>query len=101
MNNSDQVKVKGEILSINGVETATVISDIFDHIPAQANIQTFKAQHFNTYFAALIPYALGLPNSFEIVVKRKSGAVQLHKAERIATELYDASLNSCLKDLFL
>ncbi|MBK6826708.1 MAG: peptidase S41 [Chitinophagaceae bacterium] len=101
MNNSDQVKVKDEILSINGVETATVISDIFDHIPAQANIQTFKAQHFNTYFAALIPYALGLPNSFEIVVKGKSGALQLHKAERIATELYDASLNSCLKDLCL
>lgn len=101
MNNSDQVKVKDEILSVNGVETATLISDIFDHIPAQANIQTFKAQHFNTYFAALIPYALGLPNSFEIVVKGKLGAVQLHKAERIATELYDASLNSCLKDLCL
>jgi tetratricopeptide (TPR) repeat protein len=101
MNNSDNIKVKDEILSINGVETGKLISDIYDHIAAQANIQTYKRQYFNTYFAALIPYALGLPNTFEIVVKENSGSIKLHKAQKMATELYDPSINSCLKDLCL
>ena len=101
MNNSDKVKVKDEILSINGIETANLISDIYEHMAAQANIQTYKTQHFNTNFAALIPYALGLPKTFEIVVKENSGSIKLHKAKKMATELYDSSVNSCLKDLCL
>ncbi len=101
MNNADKVKVKDEILSINGVETANLIADIYEHMPAQANIQTYKAQHFNTSFAALIPYALGLPETFEIVVKDNSGSIKLHKAQKMARELYDSSINSCLNDLCL
>ncbi len=101
MNNSDKVKVKDEILSINGVETAKIISDIYEHIAAQANIQTYKTQRFNTYFAALIPYALGLPKTFEIVVKENNGSIKLHKAKEMAIELYDPSINSCSNDLCL
>jgi hypothetical protein len=101
MNNADKVKVKDEILSINGVETAKFTSDISDHIVAQAHIQTHKTQHFNTYFAALIPYALGLPTTFEILVKGNNEAIKLRKAQKMATELYDPSVNSCLKDLCL
>ncbi len=101
MNNADKVNVKDEILSINGVETANLISDIFEHIVAQANIQTYKTQHFNTNFAALIPYALGLPNTFEIVVKGNNGSIKLNKAKKMATELYDPSINSCSNDLCL
>ncbi len=101
MNNSDKVKVKDEILSINGIETAKLISDIYEHIAAQANIETYKTHHFNFYFAALIPYALGLPDTFEIVTKENHGSVKLHKAQKMATELYDPAVNSCLKDLCL
>ncbi len=101
LNNADKVKVKDEILSINGIETAKLISDIYEHIVAQANIQTYKTHHFNTYFAALIPYALGLPNSFEIVVKGNNGSIKLQKAQEVARELYDPAINSCLKDLCL
>ncbi len=101
MNNSDKVKVKDEILSINGIETATLMSDIDNHIVAQANIQTYKTQKFNTYFAAFLPYALGLPDDFEIVVKGKNGSIKLHKAKKLATELYDPSINSCSNDLCL
>ena len=101
MNNSDKVKTKDEILSINGIETANFMTDIYNHIASQANIQTSKTQHFNTYFAALIPYSLGLPKTFEIVVKETSGSIKLHKAQKLATELYDPSINSCSKDLCL
>lgn len=101
MNNADKVKVKDEILSINGIEIETLMSDIDDHIVAQANIQTYKTQKFNTYFAALLPYSLGLPDDFEIVVKGKNGSIKLHKAKKLATELYDPSIYSCSNDLCL
>ncbi len=101
MNNADKIKVKDEILSINGIETAKLMTDIYQHIPAQAHSQTYKGQHFNTYFAALIPYALGLPNTFDIVVKGNNSSLSLHKAQNMARELYDASVNSCLKNLCL
>ena len=101
MNNADKVKVKDEILSINGIETQKLLSIIYDHTVSQANIQTAKTQRFNTFFAAQIPYALGLPKTFEIVVKEKNGSIQLHKATKMATELYDASINSCSNDLCL
>jgi C-terminal processing protease CtpA/Prc len=101
MNNADKVRVKDEILSINGIETQKLLSIIYDHTVSQANIQTAKTQIFNTSFAAQIPYALGLPKTFEIVVKEKNGSIQLHKATQRATELYDASINSCSNDLCL
>ena len=101
MNNAGKVKVKDEILSINGIQTANLLADIYDHVPSQANIQTRKAQYFNTYFAALIPYALGLPKTFEITVKGHPGSIKLNKAKEMATELYDPSINNCLNDLCL
>ncbi|WP_276978677.1 S41 family peptidase [Flavobacterium filum] len=101
MNNSDKVKVKDEILSINGIETKKLISNIYDHISSQANIQTYKTQRFNTFFATLIPYALGLPKAFEIVVKENNGSIKLHKAKEMANELYDPTINSCSNDLCL
>jgi len=99
MNNSDKVKVKDEILSINGIVTENLITDIYNHIAAQANIQTYKTQHFNTYFAALIPYSLGLPRTYDIIVKGNNSSIKLNKAQELATELYDPSINSCSKDL--
>ena len=99
MNNSDKVKVKDEILSINGIVTDNLITDIYNHIAAQANIQTYKTQHFNTYFAALIPYSLGLPRTYDIIVKGNNSSIKLNKAQELATELYDPSINSCSKDL--
>src|SRR3989339_653031 len=101
MNNADKVKVKDEILSINGIETQKLLSIIFDHTVSQANIQTAKIQRFNTFFAAQIPYALGLPKTFEVVVKERNGSIQLHKATKMATELYNPSINSCNNDLCL
>lgn len=101
MNNADKVKVKDEILSINGIETQKLLSTIFDHTVSQANIQTAKIQLFNTFFAAQIPYALGLPKTFEVVVKKRNGSIQLHKATKMATQLYNPSINSCNNDLCL
>jgi C-terminal processing protease CtpA/Prc len=61
----------------------------------------YKAQYFNTHFAALIPYALGLPKTFEIIIKGRNESIKLNKAKEMATELYDPFINSCLNDLCL
>lgn len=99
MNNVDQVKVKDEILSINGVETAKLIVDIYDHIAAQANIQTYKRQKFNTHFAFMIPYALGFPETYVVRLKKGNESITLKRAENFASELDDLSLNTCLDNL--
>ncbi len=99
MNNAEKVKVKDEILSINGVETPKLISDIFPHISAQANSETYRRQKFNTYFALMIPYALGLPNTFDVKLKGNNKAIMLKQPENFATELYDPAVISCPDNL--
>lgn len=99
MNNVDQIKVKDEILSINGVETAKLIADIYNHIAAQANIQTYKRQKFNTHFALMIPYALGFPEIFVVQLKRGNESITLKRTENFASELDDLSLTTCSDNL--
>jgi hypothetical protein len=64
MNNSDKVKVKDEILSINGIETANLISDIYEHIAAQANIQTYKTQLFQYLFCCFNTLRIRIAKNF-------------------------------------
>lgn len=99
MNNAEKVHIKDEILSINGVETAKLIADIYEHIAAQANIQTYKRQKFNTHFALMIPYALGFPETFEVQFKRSNKSITLKRPENFASELDDFSLNDCPDNL--
>jgi C-terminal processing protease CtpA/Prc len=101
MNNADKVKVKDEILSINGVEISKLISSIYKHISAQAHSETYKRQKFNTYFALMIPYALGFPASFEVNCKGRLNTIKLKQSNEFARELYDPSENACADQLCL
>lgn len=101
LNNSNRVKIKDEIISINGIHTGEIMKDIFKHIPAQANIQTYKTQFFNNYYAILIPYALNTPASFNIGVMGKKETIQLNQAKTFSSPDYDPSLTSCLNELCL
>jgi C-terminal processing protease CtpA/Prc len=101
MNNADKVNVKDEILSINGVETSKLITSIYKHISAQANSETYKRQKFNTYFALMIPYALGFPTSFEVNCKGRVNTIKLKQSNEYARELYDPSENVCADNLCL
>jgi tetratricopeptide (TPR) repeat protein len=99
MNNAEKIKVKDEILSINGIETPKLISEIFQHISAQANSETYRRQKFNTYFALLIPYALGLPKTFAVQLKGNIETIKLKQPENFAAELYDPAVISCPDNL--
>lgn len=82
LNNSDQVKAKDEILAINGVPVATIIDKIYQHIPAQGYVKTTKNHVFNSFSSTMIPYALGLPETYSITVKGCKNPIVLNKAEK-------------------
>lgn len=80
LNNADKVHIKDEILSINGVALDQLIADIYPHITAQGYIQTTKRHVFNMWSNILIPYALGFPNTYTIVLKGQAAPITLKKA---------------------
>ncbi len=81
LSNGDKVKTKDEILSINGVAVAQLIADIYPHITAQGFIQTTKRHVFNMNATVMIPYALGFPETYSIVLKGKDAPVTLNKQD--------------------
>jgi Peptidase family S41 len=89
LNNSDQVKPKDEILTINGVPVATIIDDIYQHIPAQGHVKTTKNHVFNSFSSTMIPYALGLPETYSITLKGRKNPIVLHHAEKTLGPYWD------------
>lgn len=79
LGNAGKINVKDEILSINGVPVAQLIDEIYPHITAQGFIKTTKRHVFNMHSTALIPYALGFPETYSVVVKGKAAPVILNK----------------------
>jgi len=82
LNNSDQIKPKDEILAINGVPVATIIDKIYQHIPAQGYVKTTKNHVFNKFSSSMLPYALGLPETYSITVKGHKNPIVLGRAEK-------------------
>ncbi len=87
------LKIKDEITHINGLTTATIVSEIFKHIPSQGYIETTKTHFFNTWNAAMIPYAIGFPEKYEIQVRRTEQVIRLNQAVTIEEPFFDRSLD--------
>jgi len=92
LNNENKVKIKDEVVSINGTAVSEIIKECYGHIPAQGYIKTTKNHFFNTWSTAMIPFALGFPEKYEIVIKGVEASVVLNKAEIIAEPFVDRSL---------
>ena len=95
LNNADKLKLKDEILSINGVSVAKIVRDAYQHIPAQGYAETTKKHYFNWWSTGLIPYALGFPETYKIVVKGVETPILLHQAETFKDPYDDASIKRC------
>ncbi|TAE61809.1 MAG: peptidase S41 [Bacteroidetes bacterium] len=81
LNNTGKIQVKEEIVSINGVAVDKLLADIYLHIPAQGYIQTTQQHVFNMRSTMLIPYALGFPETYTLMLKGSDRPVTLNKAE--------------------
>jgi len=100
-NNAAKVKIKDEILSINGVAVSKIVNDVYKHIPAQGYIKTTKKHFFNWWSSSMIPYALGFPNTYEIVVKGVEAPIVLNQAETLKEPFRDVSIQRCKDNLCL
>jgi len=101
LNNAGRVRVKDEILHINGTPVPEIIADVYRHIPSQGYIQTTKKHVFNRWSSVLIPYALGFPQTYTIVVKDAETPVVLNKAEKKTGPFRDTSIPACDANLCL
>lgn len=100
-NNADRLAVKDEITSINGVLVADLIEDSYKHISSQGYNKTAKMNIFNTWAAAVIPYALNFPKVFTVQVKGKAEPVSLNKAETYIDIVKNPSIKNCDNNLCL
>ncbi len=80
LNNAGTIRTKDEIWSINGMAVSQLIDEIYPHITAQGFIKTTKRHVFNMWSRVLIPYALGFPETYSIVLKGKNTPITLNKA---------------------
>ncbi len=101
LNNGKNIKLKDEILSINGILINDLVDDIYKHISSQGYITTAKKQFFNTWATAMIPYALQFPASYNVVIKGANKPINLDKAESFKDLFRDPSIRSCGEDLCL
>ncbi|MFZ6666160.1 S41 family peptidase [Peijinzhouia sedimentorum] len=101
LNNGKSIKLKDEILSINGILINDLVDDIYKHISSQGYITTAKKQFFNTWATAMIPYALQFPASYNVVIKGANKPINLDKAESFKDLFRDPSIRSCGEDLCL
>lgn len=101
LNNEKKVKVKDEIVSINGIVVANLLKEIYRHISTQGFIETTKKHFFNTWATGMIPFALRFPKSYTIMVKGSLTPMVLNKAESFKNLFWDPSIKYCGNDLCL
>lgn len=101
LNNGKKVKIKDEILTINGRKVPDIIKNIYNHISAQGYIQTTKKHFFNTWATRLLAYELNLPEKYEITVKGKKGSIVLNESTNVKNIFDDPSIKTCYNNLCL
>jgi tetratricopeptide (TPR) repeat protein len=93
LNNNKNVKIKDEIISINGVEVAKIISESYKHIPSQGYIESTKNHFFNTWCTSMIPYALDFPKKFEILLKEANQPIPLDQATSVKDPFFERPID--------
>lgn len=93
LSNNQKVKVKDVVVSINGMSVTEIIKECYKHIPAQGYIETTKNHFFNTWSTAMIPFALGFPDQYEIVIKGANTPIILNTTANIEEPYFDRTLD--------
>lgn len=101
LDNEYHVKVKDEIISINGVSVTKIMDDIYKHIASQGYIETTKERIFNMWCAVLIPYALHFPEQFSIILAKSNNPILLRQSATTPSPFFDQSIDFAGKNLDL
>ncbi len=96
--NKNQVKVGIEIFSINGKSSFEIIEDIFKHTSSQGKVENPAKRHlFNGRATAMVPYSLGFPKEYEVIIKGRQEPIFLKMLDEYTFQF--KSLRTC-KDAF-
>jgi len=95
LNNEAKLKIKDEVLAINGTAVAELIPAIYKHVSAQGHTQTSQRHIFNTWSTRMIPYALGFPQTYTISIKGAEAPIVLNRATTVKNLFDDPSVKSC------
>lgn len=98
-NNEDRLAVKDQILSINGIAVAELMSNIYKHIPSQGYVQSMKRHRFNEWAVMMIPYALNFPEKYEVKLKGKAQTLVLNTADKQANDFQPLFKKPCPDNL--
>lgn len=101
LSNSDKLKIKTEITSINGIPVPDLIKEIYLHIPSQGHIETTKAHVFNQYARTLITFALDFPSQYTITTNEQTTPISLKNSTSISPDKNYSLKRSCPDDLCL
>lgn len=101
LNNADQVSVKDEIQSINGIAVKDLITKIYNSISSQGYIETSKRHEFNKWSTGMLSYALGFPKNYRVAISGKELPIILKQAEYHDDPKRDESKVHCGGDLCL
>lgn len=77
LTNKGLIEAGDEIFSINGIPFEEIKDDIYRHIASQAKNNSFKRILLNGFFTAYIPYSLGFPEKYHIVIRGKEKPIEL------------------------
>jgi len=95
LENAENLVVKEEILSINGLPVAEVIQRIYRRIPSQGYIKTTKRHEFNFWGTGMIPYALNFPETYKVTVMGKTDPITLNPAETVRNHFGNPAIKPC------
>ncbi len=75
--NSKNLSKGQEILTINGKDTQVILSDIYTHIFADANLKGSKRFNFNVFANSYLAYYFDLTNTYSVKVSGNKDEVRL------------------------
>lgn len=102
--NGDKFKAGAEVFSINGISVKSIKDEAYRHMNSQAHIETYKTILFNAYVTSYIPYVLGFPKDYNVIVRGNIEPLKLKNLENYQVKpRYDriTTGGTCQKNLCL
>jgi len=99
--NANNLSAGDEILTINGVDVATLQKEIFKHLPCDGYNETNKKENVNDYFRHMCAMFYDFSTSFTVGVKQKDEIVEIKLVEAENLDPAKTFLDNCENNLCL
>lgn len=101
LDNADRIKIKDQIVRINGTAVEDILEDIFRHITSQGYVETTKRHEFNMFSTGMIASSLGFPTDYEVKLLGEEKSIKLKPTSTNPDPARDKTIEDCGGDLCL